>query len=542
MFTLQKPLGNTRSNLLFKAEPRVLGYNADSGTTPTLGELKTSELVRGETYDYFECLLFGSETEIPNPSGGKNRVGGGYEIRLSLRQPSAKITISGVIENENRQTLYEFKLPPYTNTAYVSAMDFFTADDSIDKDKLILSVKAEYAETPSASAQSTDAAVPSPLTKTITQTVQISYENSEQFTYSHNHPVKRENYDTNIPDDRIYGKPIEGSGGGSFEPDADHILIALVRKPSDLKDIDYLCGYGYKDGVDWGYPRLGLPGEGTVTFTAGGNIVAKDSSAVCLLYAKGGGVTVENYSTDDGTVANPGSIINLNVINNVVHYTMPSNRTAVDEFWKINGNQTIYDQPAAWQPKEYDYVMQLTLRIEATSGQLMDYVVVITSAPEDVHFSAASVFRDPRLKTLRIVYGCVAKGTGVLSRRGEVSVEIPIEELRIGDRVFSPQYKCFVKITNTWTGIEKGEVVEISGEGFNVLLTGRHPVLTPKGFIKASDLKDGDIVLDLQGEGKPIKINRVPYDGEVFNLDTEDGGGFIAGGIAVGTNSLQNEI
>jgi intein/homing endonuclease len=144
------------------------------------------------------------------------------------------------------------------------------------------------------------------------------------------------------------------------------------------------------------------------------------------------------------------------------------------------------------------------------------------------------------------VHDCFVAGTGILGFHCEsgdkTPAEIPIEDFKIGDSVFSPLSRSSIKITNTWRGYDRGPVIKITAGDSQVILTQDHPVFTPLGYIKAADLKDCVKIVQEKFTFESAKIERVEYDGTVYNLDTENNGAFLAGGIVVGTNHTQNEI
>jgi hypothetical protein len=146
------------------------------------------------------------------------------------------------------------------------------------------------------------------------------------------------------------------------------------------------------------------------------------------------------------------------------------------------------------------------------------------------------------LKKENTICGCILIGTLVSTEEGLR----PIETVCIGDKVFSPEIGRFVDVINTLSSYERSDLTELSAGGVNVMVTGDHPVFTPRGYISAKLLKTGDTVLSGQCIPLSVTVNQVSgYNTKAFNLDTEDDKGFSVGGgngLWVGTNRMQNEI
>ncbi|MDR0914759.1 MAG: HINT domain-containing protein [Oscillospiraceae bacterium] len=138
--------------------------------------------------------------------------------------------------------------------------------------------------------------------------------------------------------------------------------------------------------------------------------------------------------------------------------------------------------------------------------------------------------------------GCIVEGTLVFTEEGLR----PIETIRIGDRVFSPERGMYADVINTWTGIEFSDITEISAGSVKVKVTGDHPIFTRAGYVSAKLLKAGELVWSK--DGIPCSVTKVTVSNsevKVYNLDTVNDVGYAVGGyegLWVGTNCKQNEI
>lgn len=88
---------------------------------------------------------------------------------------------------------------------------------------------------------------------------------------------------------------------------------------------------------------------------------------------------------------------------------------------------------------------------------------------------------------------CIAEGQKVKTKRGE----IPIEEVRHGDEVLTfnevtgkTEWKTVV---NTSRSIRR-DLVEIETEKGKLLVTEDHPVFTQRGWVRAGELTDDDVL------------------------------------------------
>ncbi|MCK6586162.1 MAG: Hint domain-containing protein, partial [Polyangiaceae bacterium] len=145
---------------------------------------------------------------------------------------------------------------------------------------------------------------------------------------------------------------------------------------------------------------------------------------------------------------------------------------------------------------------------------------------------------------------CLAAGTAVLRSDGKY---VPVQDINIGDRVVANQRGVSLTVTSISRGGESEPMVRLyDNKGHDVMVTTKHPIVTPMGIVYADQVVEGMQVETEQGASTIIGVERVPYAGEVYNLtlgsDIELANideletTMIAGGILVGDNRMQFEM
>lgn len=350
------------------------------------------------------------------------------------------------------------------------------------------------------------------------------------FEYNHGYPKKEKKTVILGKIEGMEPKPEIPEGKG----DEGHIVIALIRRPGDFKDVDYLCGYG-RDPRHGSRPILCVPGKGDLIFSP--DETPKEDAehknyGICKLYRKNGGVSViagtPAYCCDNRIEITPAG--------HGYHYSFVS--------W-----DTAYMDAASWRKTEFDY--HLEMDVHTVSGPKDDPVWhkhhLVVSTLEGI-----ASFTD-EVQPLQIMYGCVAPWTLVRMADGS---EKEIRQVQIGDAVLG-RNKEMLRVCNVWRGPEDGKlfVFTVDGEGERKLtLTKDHPVLVRdlagnEEWKPAKSCRQGDFVLAWENDRevwKPIrKITEEAYGGEVFNLDvgTEGKtgcGAMFTEGILTGDYGTQN--
>ncbi|MEO7157980.1 MAG: Hint domain-containing protein, partial [Vicinamibacterales bacterium] len=120
---------------------------------------------------------------------------------------------------------------------------------------------------------------------------------------------------------------------------------------------------------------------------------------------------------------------------------------------------------------------------------------------------------------INIVQGCLAAGTKILMADGTLK---NIETFK-GDgseSIISSSKGDVMKVVGTTVGVETEPMYRITTSGGqSVMMTAMHTVPTPKGIVLAMRLRAGDKIFTRSGPVKITKIERVKYDGKVWNLN-----------------------
>ncbi len=288
--------------------------------------------------------------------------------------------------------------------------------------------------------------------------------------------------------------------------DPNNIVISLYRKPNLEGDCDYVCNYGHVGST----AKLGIPAKGVINM----------GSSVTIKNVANQKATIEKIN-GGGVAATSTSFITPIISGGNIQYEINTN-------WG-----SAAPQPGEMESFYYNFELSLTF----------DYSINASSADRTFQFRVTS--KEPteygtnhityRVLPLRIMWGCFSKDTLVLTPDGYKK----IIDLKIGDYVVSNNKN--VKIRNIWSGYEN-ELFKISYNDKNIKLTYNHPILTNRGFIRASELELTD---KLVGGNKELigitSIEKVIYDSEVINLSLEsDDHTLIAEDVVVGDMEMQN--
>ncbi|WP_093526099.1 Hint domain-containing protein [Stigmatella erecta] len=159
--------------------------------------------------------------------------------------------------------------------------------------------------------------------------------------------------------------------------------------------------------------------------------------------------------------------------------------------------------------------------------------------------------RSNKEKILDFKNSCLAEGTQVLRADGNPS---PVEKIQVGEKVLSNAQGRALTVTTVSKGIESRKMVHLrDAQGRDVMVTSKHPLLTAEGKVLAAEaLKAGDVVQTQDGVTRLSSVERVPYNGQVYNLtlgtDEElatvgrQERTLIANGFRVGDNQMQTEL
>jgi hypothetical protein len=171
---------------------------------------------------------------------------------------------------------------------------------------------------------------------------------------------------------------------------------------------------------------------------------------------------------------------------------------------------------------------------------------------EKERFTSTTSDNKPVLtRKLFYVNSCMAEGTGILRADGS---NTPIEQLKVGDKVVANDRGLVLTVTDIAHGGENKPLVRVKdSKGHDVRFTEQHPVLTASGkVVPAVSLKVKDRVRTQGGTATITAIERIPYDGQVYNLNLgtpeelaklgPNDRTMFAGGLLVGDNTMQAEL
>lgn len=488
--------------------------NANSADAPvTLFELNEAD--PQVAYDIFEVDAFHATTDSAR---------GVMHAFVSLVELSSEIILRGTIfDKKTGVELCRLPDSKAVNDHRCELSQTFQIEETVQMENLALSVDALWEAKTGR--------------QELVKTVDLSFLWGG-LTYNHNHPVKKAK---SSDEPEIIGMKPEGTSTiHDLNVDSDNIVICFLRYPDQYGDVDYMVNFGRLRAGD--KPLFGLPGAGTIYAVDGAEFVPEESSGTCYIEPREGGACL-GASTGDVMLKKDRSWMQeefaYSAANGQVYKSVPGDI-------KIEGSQNFvqYSMMTAWNngamrfnekgnfhSNFYHYTLDLKLWFRINNVRRL-FRLLVTSKPVDP-LSADEI---KKIKPLRIMFGCLAKGTLVLTEQGE----IPVEQLRAGNRLMGIHGKA-VPVLNTWSGDELNFLVQITADrDRKIRVTADHPMIGEKGFIRAGKLKDGDCVMMEDGKLVPVRVQRVAYNGEVYNVGVGGTAVIIAQGFATGDMDIQN--
>jgi hypothetical protein len=156
-----------------------------------------------------------------------------------------------------------------------------------------------------------------------------------------------------------------------------------------------------------------------------------------------------------------------------------------------------------------------------------------------------------RTATCKIAFdvknSCFAEGTQIRRANGTT---VAVEEIQVGDEILANGSGTWVTVTAASRGVEPEPMVRIKDNlGHELLLTSKHPVITTHGPVPADEITTMFQVETEDGIASVVEVERVRYQGQVYNLSvgtaeelalfTGANRTMFAGGIRVGDNEMQ---
>lgn len=300
--------------------------------------------------------------------------------------------------------------------------------------------------------------------------------------------------------------------------DAEHIVVALYRKPEDTSDLDYLCLFG----GDRDYPYLLIPGKGDFIAPGNGYFLTDGSdapAAYCTISPKqgksGGAMVVASsllYEPKDG-------VITIKPGRKKISYEMISS-------WNV-----VYKGKSGFKSQFYDY--EFTFLCTVATGNLKKRCALVVG-------SAKNERCIKQIKPIVLKYGCFAEHTQIEMEDGSTRA---VQDIHIGDRVRSGlTYPRAVRVTNAWRGTEESMYqIHTAKEGF-LAVTGLHMLQTDQGMICADQITtDMSLIRADESPEKVVLIKNVKSSAEIFHLDVDSSNHtIIANGFISGDFYMQN--
>lgn len=478
---------------------------------PTLLEL--SEVIADHIYDMFDLDRFSMEAD------GNGQ--GFMHAFVELINTSPEISMKGwVWHKESDEVLCELPEIKMSNCKSCEFSAPFQIEDDLTPTDLLLSVEAAWF----VDGHRQD------VIKTVDCTL-----TGGKLDYIHIHPVKKEK-----PEDAPTIIGMEPESGGEkpqiFKNDPDHIVTCFLRYPEQYMDVDYMVNFGRPYSLNY-RPLFGIPGQGSVFGISGTTFVS--GKGECYLYPENGGVMLAASTHNSAVRLQKMDWMHqeANRLDTSEYHTYPG-----DIIVEGNGANAWYSMMTAWKHGSeyfneegnltshyYDYELRLDLNfLDEYQKTLPPLTLLVTSRKTTTQ---ANYIR--RVLPLRGMYGCVANGTLISTVRGLV----PIEEIKIGDMVVGIDKPD--KVMNIWRGEEPNGLISIKGDGFELLTTADHPVVTEYGMKRAGKLKEGERVMTENGL-RPVQIMHRSNPVSVYNLDTENEMPFFAEKVLVGGMQAQN--
>lgn len=489
-----------------KAAPnRIVRLPAKDGrvrsvpVAPTL--LEQTRYKAGEFRDVFEITEFSYDP--------KNRAGH-FRADISLCEAANYLEIEAkILDMDSRTVVAQVPMVHQSNTAQLVMQDDFAMGSGVSDHLGVLA----YGKWGPDTVHEVELVI----------FEEANHPNSEQ-EYVHMRPKKEK-------DAVVLGKLENFAPEVVGKGDDNHIVIALIRRPENTKDVDYICGYG-RDGSN--RPILCVPGQGQIILPTDETVNVGKSTGICKIYRKtGGAAVVAAVGAEDGYETN---CIKMTASNNVVEYSFVS--------WNIG-----YKESGGWEKTEFDYSLKLNLVTDVAGGGSSLHTIYVDSRQGCPNMTDL-------IRPLQIMFGCLAPDTKILvyeqgQEGAQMKKQVPICQIKIGDEVVGEDGRA-VKVSNIWSGEEADPMVEMWTEGVKepLWMTRTHPVWVKDaqgktGWKRASQCAAGDQVLTESGAWRRLeRVAEKESCGMVYNLELapEDGclRAMFCNGVLTGDQQVQN--
>lgn len=309
------------------------------------------------------------------------------------------------------------------------------------------------------------------------------------------------------------GSDDEDAGIPTLEVDVEH--PADISTPADRKVL--ICLDRTHQDCDYhqvGLPKYGvrMPFQGEVRITDGDYIIHEEELEAWKDNIARGAVT--QYGTINLKMTIDGGACGVLL-------------GSMQDFWQaleVFPDKTGFSWDlASEQWLEFDDTCRM--QQEETRLEIAFKVPLIGNNGQTFYTASVSISTDWRVKPdfllppIEFKNSCLAAGTMVEMINGE---QLPIESIEQGAVVATPYHKAGrgLTIVDKARGFERHAMVRIRDEaGRGLLLTEMHPILVQHwGMTLAKNLVVGDMVMTKGGPSKVVHVERIFYDGKVYNL------------------------
>ncbi|MRG95031.1 Hint domain-containing protein [Polyangium spumosum] len=201
----------------------------------------------------------------------------------------------------------------------------------------------------------------------------------------------------------------------------------------------------------------------------------------------------------------------------------------------------------AWEDHCTDNGKQIDLDVEVTLYQpnnaLGETLVY--------NWTTRPTTQNPSAPPMSIWWGCLPTGTEISLADGK---RAPIERIGVGQQVVSDDHGRTLTVVDVVEGAERRPLVRVVDDRGHVLtMTTTHAVpLANAHIVQAQEMQVGDQVIGKDGLSTIVSVERIEYEGPVYNLVlgtadelggvSKQGTTMFANGVLVGDSRLQGAI
>lgn len=240
-------------------------------------------------------------------------------------------------------------------------------------------------------------------------------------------------------------------------------------------------------------------------------------------------ITGGSNLTGDGSIFHKGDLTNAY---NVYSFTDESNSTHGFYFLAPTDWQRVIQENSMAGDKTYRIEVFLKFTCKGSSDEYVVSVSCESGVTDDEGHQG-------KTQKLRLLYGCLKKGTLVAKKNADGVKMEAIENIQIGDKILDENHQP-VEVTNKIDGADDCTMYIETEDGHKIEVSMDHPMMTNQGGMPASHILPSYKMKMENGDFQKIKyIYRVEKKSEVYGIELEGGHWFIANGFVTGDNQAQ---